>query len=116
VPRRVCFTGLALIMEPNHSTVICWVLEDRTGVVTADQGDGESLLVFRDLEEARGFQERTGKEGCKLVGLSLEALRRLCNKYDFGWVAIPESPIEQHMVTLFTARAFIERLDEDLDK
>jgi hypothetical protein len=104
-------------MEPNPSTVICWVLEDSTGVVTADQGDeGESLLVFCDLKEARDFQESTATEGCKLVGMSLEALRALLDKGDLGWVVVPKPRTGRRVADLFNARAFVEMLDEDLEK
>jgi hypothetical protein len=113
---RVCFTGLALIMESNPSTVICWVLEDRTGVVTANRGEDEILIVFRDPRQGRDFQERTAAEGCKLIGMSLEALRALLNKYDLGWVAVPDFRTRGHMVDLFTAKVFIEMLAEDLEK
>ena len=34
-----------------------------TGVVTADQGEGEALIIFRDLKEVRGFQERGRPRG-----------------------------------------------------
>jgi hypothetical protein len=102
-------------MKPRSSTIICWVLEDSTGIVTADQGDGEALIVFRDLREARDFQWRTATQDCELVGKSLQALRALLDKYDLGWVAAPAPRTGEHLVDLFTARAFIEMLDEELE-
>jgi hypothetical protein len=103
-------------MKPRSSTIGCWVLENYTGVVTADQGEGEALIIFRDLKEARSFQERTATEGCKLVGITREALRTLLNKYDLRWVAEPKSRTEEHMVDLVPAQVFIEMLDEDFER
>ena len=103
-------------MKSRSSTVVCWVLEDRTGIVTADSGEGEALIVFRNLKEARGFQERTAPEGFELVGKSYEALLELLSKYDLGWVAVHDARSGEHMVDLFATPVFVERLDEELGR
>src|SRR5918995_6759657 len=77
---------LALIMKARTSRIVCWILEDQTGFVTADRGEDEVLIVFRASKEARRFQERTTTENFKLVGMSPKALQALLERYDVGWV------------------------------
>ena len=86
------------------------------GAVTADQGEGEALIVFRDPREARDFRERTATESYKLAEVTLEGLRTLLDKRDLGWVVVPKPRTGRHVADVFTARAFVEMLDEDLQK
>ncbi len=69
---------------------------DVVGFVTADlpAAGGEALVVFRGLEDAREYQERTGKstpgEGYKIiVGLSAGALADVLDTLGAPLVAMP---------------------------
>jgi hypothetical protein len=115
-PVEYALLRIALIMKPRSPTISCWVLEDHRGVVTADQGEGEALIIFRDLEEARSFQARTATEACRLVSMSREALQALLLKYDLRWVAVLKPRTEAHVVDLVSTQAFIDMLAEDFEK
>jgi len=103
-------------MERRTSRIVCWILQDQAGFVTADRGEDEVLLVFRAPREARRFQERTATEHLKLVGMSFETLQGLLEKYDLGWVAVVNPRTGERMVDLFTAEAFIDMLEEGMEE
>lgn len=52
--------------------------EGTLGAVSVGAGEEEALIVFRGLEDARSYQEHTGKhtleKGHKLVGVGIEGL------------------------------------------
>ena len=85
-------TGEELLIRP---TVILRVGEDTLSVVTAGEGAGEALIVFRGPGDAEAFRERTGKaysaaEGYQLVGMGHEAISSLADLIGVRLVAMPE--------------------------
>ncbi len=97
-------------------TVIVRVTPEEIGVVTVGKGHDEALLVFRGPEEARAYQEASGKHvrgiGFEFVGMTREAVRAVLDKHDLSRVAMPEPWTGTGRVDLFTAENFLRLLEE----
>ena len=90
---------------------------DTYGFVTADEGAGEYLIVFRNPEDARAFQQDTGKytpeEGCKLLGVYETAIAAILKKSGVKLIAMPQSWAGgDERVDTFKGEDFIEMLEE----
>ena len=87
-------------------------------VVTAGEGEDEALVVFRGPEDARRFQEHTGRhapaDGYKLIGMTHEAVASLLKRYGLRYVAMPEPWTGEGRVDVFKAGTFIAMLEESL--
>ena len=91
--------------------------EARLGFVTAGKGAEEALIVFRGPEDARGYQEDSGKhtaaEGFQLIGMTPDAIESLLEVLDVHRVAMPEPWTGgQGRVDLFDRENFIRFLKE----
>ena len=79
---------------------------------------GEALVVFRGPEEARAYQEATGKhaarEGFKIVvGMGAGALADVLDALGSPLVAMPESPwTGEGGVDFFSAGEFVAMLED----
>lgn len=108
-------------MSADTSTIYPTVLvnadhgEKTLGVVTAVEGEQEALVVFRGPNDARAYQQTSGKhsaeEGFELIGMSRKALSALLDKQDLSWVALPEEWTGSGGVDFFTSENFLELLD-----
>lgn len=92
-------------------TVIVRVAPESIGVVTVGKGSEEALLVFRGPEDARAYQEASGKhdraDGFEIVGMPLEAVEALLQKQGLSRVAMPEPWAGSGGVNLFSAENFL---------
>jgi hypothetical protein len=100
-------------------TVIVRVLPDCLQAVTAGEGESEGLIVFRDPEDARAYQETTGKhtagEGFLLIGMDCEAIADLLGAHGLHYVHMPEPWTGGNAgVDTFTAENFVRFLEECL--
>jgi len=92
--------------------------EGTLGVVSANQGPDEALVVFRGPEDAWAFQRTSGKyteaEGFLVVGMDRNAVAALLDKQGLRYVAMPEAWTEDASggVDLLSAGNFLEFLDE----
>ena len=105
-------TGEAFVLSP---TVIVRATPEKIGVVTVGKGQGEALLVFRGPEDARAYQEASGKHvresGFELVGMSREAVAAVLDNHGLSRVAMPEPWTGTARVDLFTAENFLRLLE-----
>lgn len=87
---------------------------DVLAVATMNADEGQAMLVFRDPDEARKYQEHTGKslpsEGFKRMQLGEEEIDALLDTNGIGYVAMPEPWTGGGGVDLFTAENFLEFL------
>ncbi len=95
--------------------------DETFGFVTAFEGEGRALVVFRGPEDAFAFQKQTGRygpeEGCRVIGMDHEALDALLEREGIGYVAMPETWVGgDGRVDLFTADNFIRMLEESLEE
>ena len=78
-------------------------------------GEKEAVTVFRGPEEARRFQQQTGRytseEGFVLIGVGIEALTAVLEAHGIGYVAMPE-PGPARAWWTFEADDFIAMLEE----
>ncbi len=90
--------------------------DETFGFVTAWEGEGKALIVFRGPEDAFGFQKHTGRytpgEGFRVIGMDHQALEALLDKEGIEYVALPEPWTGKGMVDLFEASNFIAMLEE----
>ena len=86
--------------------------------VTFPGVQGEALIVFGGPEDARGYQEATGKhtarDGYKIiVGMDAGALADVLDSLGAPFVAVPESPwTGEGGVDFFDAAEFVAMLEE----
>lgn len=105
-----------MIEETFHisPTVIVRTTPESIGVVTVGKGPDEALLVFRGPEDARAYQDASGKHvrgsGFELVGMTREAVAAVLDKHDLSRVAMPEPWTGTARVDLFTAENFLRLL------
>ena len=89
------------------------------GVVTLGKGEEEALVVFRGPEDARAYQEHTGKhtaaEGVAVIGMDLDAVSAVLDVTGVGRVAMPEPWTGDGLVDLFEARDFFALFREELE-
>ncbi len=90
--------------------------EERVELVTAGSGTEEALIVFRNPEEAEKFRKTTGKysaaEGFRRIGMGLEAIKAVFEKWGLRYVHMPEAWGESGVVDTFEADSFVRMLEE----
>lgn len=106
-------TEESFVLEP---TVLLRSEGDKLATVTAGKGEDEALMVFRTPEEAKKYQEHTGKhtpkEGFTRVQIGDEVLADLLSAYGIHNIVMPEPWIGAGGVDLFTAENFFRLLKE----
>jgi hypothetical protein len=91
--------------------------EERAYLVTAEcETEREALIVFRNPEDARKFQEDAGKysadEGFKLIGMSEKAIAAVLKKWGIRWVHMPKKWGSDDEVWTFEGESFVRMLEE----
>ena len=91
--------------------------DETFGFVTAFEGEGKALIVFRGPEDAFRFQEHTGRfapgEGYRVIGMDHLALVALLEMEGIRYVVMPERWVGGVAgVDLFEAKNFIRMLEE----
>ena len=81
-------------------------------VFTVDPGGGDHLIVFRALEDAWAYQKHTGRTDLKAIGMHHRALSRLLKVRRIEFVALPEHWPGEGTVDSYTAKDFIQMLEE----
>jgi hypothetical protein len=108
-------TEAIITLEP---TILLWVNEAEGifGALTARKDGIEALIVFRNPEDARCYQEESGNhtaaEGFQCVGVGPKALAALLEKHGLETVAMPEEWTSAGAVDLFDAGDFVQMLEE----
>ncbi len=94
--------------------------DETLGFVTAFEGEGKALVVFRGPEDAFRFQAHAGRytleEGHVVIGMDHRALDALLAREGIGYVAMPERWTGEGRVDLFTRGNFFALLEEGLEE
>ncbi len=90
--------------------------DETLGLVTAFEGEGKALIVFRGPEDAFRFQAHAGRytleEGYRVIGMSHRALDALLAREGIGYVAMPEPWTGKGGVDIFERDHFFALLEE----
>jgi hypothetical protein len=91
------------------------------GFVTSGKGEEETLLVFRNEEDAKAFQESVGKypeeeeeeeeEEFVRVNMGRDEIADVFKLCNLSWVAVPHAWTGKGGVDSFTAEGFLGLLD-----
>ncbi len=75
------------------------------------EGGEKALVVFRDADDARAYQDHAGKhtlaEGYKLVAVNVEELTAILEVHELRYVAMPEPWTGEGVVDTFEADSFV---------